>query len=101
MYLQDSILKNVGGRFVELFGKNLFDTFLQAFVKVDTTVQASMLHLLQTWRDSRLFPPILLDRIEAQARQILARPVEPVRKGVHVNPDFVKKGAVNLVCMTA
>lgn len=74
VYLMDSVLKNVGGPYVNLFSQNLYNTFCSAFEGVDSSTKRSLQTVLKTWRDHRLFPPQLLDRIEAKTNVPLALP---------------------------
>jgi pre-mRNA cleavage complex 2 protein Pcf11 len=67
MYLLDSIVKNIGDVYIELFGKNLKKTFSEAYTKVDTVTKKSLSRLLKTWSGlpsgKPLFPVNLLRSI--------------------------------------
>lgn len=66
----DSILKNVGGVYIELFCKNIFSTFIDAYQSVDDKVKGSLIRLLGTWRDCSLFPKSVLDDIDKRIKSI-------------------------------
>jgi hypothetical protein len=73
MYLVDSIIKRGGREFVDYFAKSLYGTFMNTFEQVDDTTRSSLLYLLQTWVDSRVFDPNLLQAIDRSARDAVAR----------------------------
>lgn len=43
MYLVDSIVKNVGGQYLEVFTKNLIPSFICVFEKVHNCLQSFMM----------------------------------------------------------
>lgn len=54
-YLMDSIMKNVGGKYVEYFGKSIVELYSNCIDKVNTKDQARFGHVLNTWEQSRVF----------------------------------------------
>lgn len=61
MYLLDSIIKNVGGVYIELFGLNLYRTFTFAFLKSDEVIQQKLQKVLMLWNnifDKSLLSPL-------------------------------------------
>jgi intein-encoded DNA endonuclease-like protein len=85
----DSIIKNIGGIYIQLFSKNLFNTFCNAFDKVDYETKGALVHLWQTWKDSNLFTPQLLQKIEIRMNTILEQKAGG-RLFFHSNPSFVR-----------
>jgi len=77
LYLQDSILKNVGKNYITIFSKNIVSSFSSAFAQVDENTQTSLLHLLQTWKDSQLFPAHILAQLEAKVKGVKKGHAEP------------------------
>lgn len=63
-------MKNVRGVYINLFAKNLFNTFTAVFARADAQMQRALLHLLQTWRDSKLFTTQLLQKIDIRVQAI-------------------------------
>ncbi|XP_054160515.1 polyadenylation and cleavage factor homolog 11-like [Oppia nitens] len=51
LYLLDSIIKNVGNTYVNLFTQNIVSTFCDVFEKVDEKTRLSLYKLRQTWAD--------------------------------------------------
>jgi hypothetical protein len=89
LYLMDSIIKNVGGVYIQLFSKNLFNTFCNAFDKVDFTTKNDLVRLWQTWKDSNLFTPQLLKKIEIRMNTLLEQRTGG-KLSIYVNPSFVR-----------
>ncbi|KAJ1501234.1 hypothetical protein HMI54_010135 [Coelomomyces lativittatus] len=50
LYLMDSILKNVGGVYIDLFSSLIVKLFSESFLNADDKTKKSMLKLLNTWR---------------------------------------------------
>ncbi|KAI9183974.1 mRNA 3' end processing factor [Blastocladiella emersonii ATCC 22665] len=94
MYLIDSILKNVGGPYPDLFAKVILGVYQDAFLASDDRARQAFLKVLHTWRNppppppptsaaaaparprGPLFPPAVLDQIDAFVRSV-PRPVAP------------------------
>ncbi|KAF9970839.1 hypothetical protein BGZ73_006383 [Actinomortierella ambigua] len=66
LYLIDSIIKIVGGPYVELFGQNIVGLFLDAYTVIDQNAKASFEKVLGTWPNwtAPLFPRATITRIE-------------------------------------
>jgi pre-mRNA cleavage complex 2 protein Pcf11 len=97
VYLMDSIMKNVRGVYINLFAKNLFNTFTGVFARADAQMQRALLHLLQTWRDSKLFTSQVLQKIDIRVQAIQQKnttpaPVTGKSGGGHANPPPYNKG---------
>ncbi|RCH81269.1 hypothetical protein CU097_005068, partial [Rhizopus azygosporus] len=69
LYLIDSICKNVGGVYISIFGRNMVNTFLDAYTLSDANVRRSFERLLQTWKNGLpggrpVFPRHIIEPIE-------------------------------------
>lgn len=95
IYLLDSIIKNVGGVYLQLFSKNIINTYCNAFEKLDTNNRISMVHLLKTWIG--VFPQeqvsAIQDRISAlvPSNPNAAQPTNQPN-AIHVNPRYLQRG---------
>ena len=49
LYVLDSIVKNVGSPYNILFGRNLYNTFMEAFRAVDDRTRSQMEQMCYTW----------------------------------------------------
>ncbi|KAJ5038869.1 uncharacterized protein L3040_006548 [Drepanopeziza brunnea f. sp. 'multigermtubi'] len=71
-YVLDSIVKNVGTPYTLFFGRQLYQTFMEAYALVDNNTRAKMVEMLKTWKepvpgsmDTRpVFPPEVTRPIE-------------------------------------
>ncbi|XP_076835724.1 pre-mRNA cleavage complex 2 protein Pcf11 [Brachyhypopomus gauderio] len=93
LYLVDSIVKNVGGEYLEVFAKNLITSFICVFEKVDENTRKSLFKLRSTWDD--IFPLKKLYALDVRVNSIdPAWPIKPlppnVNSSIHVNPKFLK-----------
>ncbi|KAG0364600.1 hypothetical protein BGZ54_007341 [Gamsiella multidivaricata] len=92
LYLIDSIIKNVGGPYLHLFGRSIVTLFLDAYAVVDPTVRASFQKVLGTWPNwnTQLFPRDAITRIERGVMSIQQQqqPFQPA--AMHVNPHFTE-----------
>ena len=85
MYLADSIIKNIGPPYVEIFRLNLVRTFCDTYFAVDDRTRASMTKLLGTW------PPYFPQEVPAIHQALAARiPVASVSGG----PLYVRRGGL-------
>uniref|UniRef100_A0A5S6QJN1 CID domain-containing protein n=1 Tax=Trichuris muris TaxID=70415 RepID=A0A5S6QJN1_TRIMR len=103
LYLVDSIVKNCpDSPYKDLFAKNIINTFVHVFDKVDERTRQSLFKLRQTWPD--IFPASRLYRIDIKVHEIdpawpLQEPSQlkatqnanPVLKSVHFNPRFIEQ----------
>ena len=72
MYVLDSVVKNVGTPYTLFLGRNLYDTFMNAYTLVDSAVRKRFDEMLKTWKepvpgslDPRpVFPPETTRKIE-------------------------------------
>ncbi|MCI4386598.1 hypothetical protein PGIGA_G00064250 [Pangasianodon gigas] len=93
LYLVDSIVKNVGGQYLEVFTKNLITSFICVFEKVDENTRKCLFKLRSTWDD--IFPLKKLYALDVRVNSIdPAWPIKPlppnVNASIHVNPKFLK-----------
>ncbi|KAM9333156.1 pre-mRNA cleavage complex 2 protein Pcf11-like [Pholidichthys leucotaenia] len=94
LYLVDSIVKNVGGEYLEVFAKNLIASFICVFEKVDENTRKSLFKLRSTWDD--VFPLKKLYALDVRVNSLdPAWPIKPlpptVNASIHVNPKFLKQ----------
>lgn len=94
LYLIDSIVKNVGKDYVDLFSRNLPDLFAKVFMKADEKTKNKMYNLRTTW--DTVFPSDKLAILDARIKSI--DPGWPVARvaqftTIHVNPEFIKGGS--------
>lgn len=99
LYLLDSIVKNIGRDFVELFAARLPEVFCEAYKQVDPSLHPKMKRLFETWREVFFGDPLLV--IEAQLQFGVSSNVLPASKpaqsppqrpghGIHVNPSYLE-----------
>ncbi|KAI4877910.1 hypothetical protein NFI96_017407 [Prochilodus magdalenae] len=93
LYLVDSIVKNVGGEYLEVFAKNLVTSFICVFEKVDENTRKSLFKLRSTWDE--IFPLKKLFALDVRVNSVdPAWPIKPlppnVNASIHVNPKFLK-----------
>ncbi|XP_017575362.2 pre-mRNA cleavage complex 2 protein Pcf11 [Pygocentrus nattereri] len=93
LYLVDSIVKNVGGEYLEVFAKNLVTSFICVFEKVDENTRKSLFKLRSTWDE--IFPLKKLYSLDVRVNALdPAWPIKPlppnVNASIHVNPKFLK-----------
>ncbi|KAK9872043.1 hypothetical protein WA026_015293 [Henosepilachna vigintioctopunctata] len=65
--LIDSIVKNVGGTYINLFGRNIGPTFCRVYYEADTECQFSMIRLRKTWNG--IFSSEVLRYIDRRVRE--------------------------------
>ncbi|XP_072157803.1 uncharacterized protein [Bemisia tabaci] len=97
LYLVDSILKNVGKDYTNLFLRNLVSMFCGAFEKVDEKTRSQMFKLRSTW--TNVLPPMILYELDTKVCTIdPAWPVGPPppiphiassNNRIHLNPKFL------------
>ncbi|KAI9754309.1 MAG: proteasome regulatory particle subunit [Chaenotheca gracillima] len=51
LYVLDSIVKNVGTPYTLFFGRNLYQTFMNAYTLVDNPVRKKLEEMLKTWKE--------------------------------------------------
>ncbi|KAJ2811229.1 mRNA 3' end processing factor, partial [Coemansia furcata] len=82
-YLLDSIIKNVGGMYVDLLHGRLERIFVDVWKSVDAEVKGKMERTMRTWRDGfeggrkHLFPEFVLRKIEEDVAKLKARATGP------------------------
>ncbi|KAJ3411160.1 hypothetical protein HDV05_002674 [Chytridiales sp. JEL 0842] len=73
----DSILKNVGGVYINLFGRNIIQNFKGAYTAVSSDDRQRFAKVVKTWRTNPsgpIFPAVTLGQLEA----FLLEPPRPV-----------------------
>eukprot|EP00761_Pharyngomonas_kirbyi_P009324 gb/GECH01009340.1/.p1 GENE.gb/GECH01009340.1/~~gb/GECH01009340.1/.p1 ORF type:complete len:379 (+),score=61.93 gb/GECH01009340.1/:1-1137(+) len=94
LYLIDSIVKNVGGEYVELFTHNLENVFCDAFEHPsnELSTRISYAKLLKTW--PLVFPLSVIVSIQERVAKCMRKTMPHVverqyqHRQVHVNPKF-------------
>ncbi len=97
IYLLDSIIKNVGGVYLELFSKSIVNTFCNTFEIVDNPTRLSMINLLKTWLG--VFPQDKVTTIQDKIKALIpASPAAPPvqSNAIHVNPRYLQQAQVYL-----
>lgn len=72
MYLMDSILKNIGGIYLEIFSDHIVDVFIRTFRASTSEIQRKLLDLLKTWKKFSLFKKEQLQDIDEKVLSIQA-----------------------------
>ncbi|KAF9963230.1 hypothetical protein BGZ70_007547 [Mortierella alpina] len=91
LYLIDSIIKNVGGPYLNLFARTIVNLFLDAYAVVDSSAKASFEKVLGTWPNwnSQLFPRDVIARMERGVQSMRQQYKSQYQQsGMHVNPHF-------------
>merc|ERR1711910_193580 len=108
MYLIDSICKNHGSPYKEMFNHNLVSNFAYIFQQVSEKVRSLLYKLRLTWGGSyQVFTPTVLHQLDLRIQKIdhawpvtapKPAPTAPVpinrnasNTKIHVNPNFVSK----------
>ncbi|KAF9391860.1 hypothetical protein BGX21_011173 [Mortierella sp. AD011] len=94
LYLIDSIIKNVGGPYVNLFGRSIVSLFLDAYAVVDSAAKASFEKVLGTWPNwnTQLFPRDTIASIERELQSMhQQRQPQYHQSSMHVNPHFSER----------
>lgn len=93
LYLLDSIVKNVGGEYIQLFSNCIVNIFCGVFEKVNEKVREKMYILRQTWND--VFTPQKLYTLDVKVNCMdpnwpITAKVVPKSPAIHVNPKFLQ-----------
>ncbi|KAI9286316.1 hypothetical protein BC943DRAFT_342727 [Umbelopsis sp. AD052] len=75
IYLVDSICKNVGEPYIQLFARNIASLFLESYTRAEVSTRRSFERLLQTWKngmpDGRpVFSRSVLEPVERSVRYL-------------------------------
>ncbi|KAG9301109.1 hypothetical protein G9A89_012492 [Geosiphon pyriformis] len=98
LYLLDSISKNVGGTYIQLFSHNLLHTFIDAYNVVDDATKQKFERVLATWKvgpnGGPVYPPDVTGSIERavvkqQMRHQSRGSIDSGRTHIHINPNFL------------
>ncbi|KAM9365908.1 pre-mRNA cleavage complex 2 protein Pcf11-like [Pholidichthys leucotaenia] len=87
LYLMDSIVKNVGGEFLEAFAENLVASFMGVFEKVDKNTRKRLFKLRSTWDD--VFPLKKLYALDVRVNSL--DPAWPIKLLSPTVPMFLKQ----------
>ncbi|KAL6045567.1 mRNA 3' end processing factor, variant 3 [Balamuthia mandrillaris] len=94
LYLTDSIVKNIGGVYHQLFSSNIDMLFLNVYEKADEPTRQSLHRLLSTW------PPIFPEKVPLIEERIKLMPLSPTAEEasapstapkIHVNPRYLAR----------
>jgi pre-mRNA cleavage complex 2 protein Pcf11 len=82
IYLIDSICKNVGEPYIQLFARNIVSVFLDAYTLAEVQARRSFERLLQTWKngmpDGRpVFSRSVIEPIERAIRYVQQQQQSP------------------------
>ncbi len=92
LYLMDSIMKNHGDPYRELFAHNVVFSFSHVFQSSDVKVRSALHKLRLTWTE--VFPTETLHQLDVKVQSI--DPKWPVAamptKKIHINPAIFNKG---------
>ncbi|XP_046665109.1 uncharacterized protein LOC124357394 isoform X3 [Homalodisca vitripennis] len=100
LYLIDSIVKNVGKAYINLFTQSIVQSFTNTFEKVDEKTREQMFKLRQTW--SEVFPAKTIYTLDKSVQQIdPAWPVSNPPPTVHLNPKFFKPDMLDSKSLTS
>lgn len=89
LYLLDSIIKNIGGVYLELFAENIVPVFCTAFEACDMSSRMAMQHLLKTWYG--VFPEEKIEEMQERIKVVYGG--QP--HGIHVNPRYLNRSREN------
>ena len=100
LYVVDSIVKNVGTPYTLFLGRNMYQTFMNAYTLVDSQTRRKLDEMLKTWKepvpgslDTRpVFPPEITRSIESAL--IKARTAALQQQQSRVQQDVRSKSRV-------
>ncbi|KAJ5584124.1 mRNA cleavage factor complex component Pcf11 [Penicillium hispanicum] len=98
LYVVDSIVKNVGTPFTLFLGRNMYQTFMNAYTLVDSQTRRKLDEMLKTWKepvpgslDTRpVFPPDITRNIENAL--IKARTAAIQQQQARGQPEILNRG---------
>ncbi|RKP19075.1 hypothetical protein ROZALSC1DRAFT_29295 [Rozella allomycis CSF55] len=83
LYLLDSICKNVGGRYVTQFEKDIVALFSHSFMSVDSKTQRDLIKLMKTWS------PIFSTNIMSEIEDVILEHNKPLSRQVKVAQPYI------------
>ncbi|GIJ84175.1 hypothetical protein Asppvi_003015 [Aspergillus pseudoviridinutans] len=100
LYVVDSIVKNVGTPYTLFLGRNMYQTFMNAYTLVDSQTRRKLDEMLKTWKepvpgslDTRpVFPPEITRSIESAL--IKARTAALQQQQARSQQDILNRGRV-------
>ncbi|XP_050545811.1 uncharacterized protein LOC126908031 isoform X2 [Daktulosphaira vitifoliae] len=88
LYLIDSIIKNIGQPYIQLFVQNIEHLFASTFLKVDEKTRTNMFKLRSTWNE--VIPASKLHSVDVAVNALDKNwPVSAAPVNIHVNPKFL------------
>ncbi|KAI5064963.1 hypothetical protein GOP47_0019658 [Adiantum capillus-veneris] len=100
LYLLDSIVKNIGRDYIELFAARLPQVFCEAYRQVDPSLHPKMKRLFETWREVFFEDPLLAIEEQLEFNSVPSNKLSPTKTaespsqrtghGIHVNPSYVE-----------
>ncbi|CAG8477860.1 19026_t:CDS:10, partial [Racocetra fulgida] len=107
LYLLDSISKNVGGIYIQLFARNLCNTFMDTYDVVDQPTKQKLERVLATWKSGPTGAPVYSTEVTGQIERALlkqqlrlqSRGSIDVGRHIHINPNFLS-GAIGQNTLT-
>jgi len=99
-YVLDSVVKNVGTPYTLFFGRQLYSTFMEAYVLVDNSTRRKMEEMLKTWKepvpgsiDTRpVFPPDVTRPIENALIKARTSAVQAQQEQLRSQQQFMGRG---------
>ena len=99
-YVLDSVVKNVGTPYTLFFGRQLYSTFMEAYVLVDNSTRRKMEEMLKTWKepvpgsiDTRpVFPPEVTRPIENALIKARTSAVQAQQEQLRSQQQFMGRG---------
>ncbi|CAG8447467.1 5023_t:CDS:10 [Diversispora eburnea] len=105
LYLLDSISKNVGGTYIQLFARNLCHTFMEIYNVVDQPTKQKLERVLATWIIGPNGAPVYSAEVTGQIERALMKQqmryqsrgsIDGGRSHIHINPNFLS-GAIGQI----
>ncbi|MCO5586719.1 hypothetical protein L7F22_040661 [Adiantum nelumboides] len=100
LYLLDSIVKNIGRDYIELFAARLPQVFCEAYRQVDPSLHPKMKRLYETWKEVFFEDPLLAIEEQLEFNTVLSNKLSPTKTseslsqrpghGIHVNPSYIE-----------
>ncbi|MCO5581830.1 hypothetical protein L7F22_035719 [Adiantum nelumboides] len=100
LYLLDSIVKNIGRDYIELFAARLPQVFCEAYRQVDPLLHPKMKRLYETWKEVFFEDPLLAIEEQLEFNTVVSNKLSPTKTseslsqrpghGIHVNPSYIE-----------
>ncbi|CAG8669655.1 6757_t:CDS:10 [Rhizophagus irregularis] len=98
LYLLDSISKNVGGTYIMLFSRNLYQTFMDTYNSVEQATKSKLERVLATWKSGPTGNPVYSSEVTGPIEKTLSKQqmryqsrgsIDGGRTHIHINPNFL------------